>query len=104
MVIWWAVEFIIMHTKVKIVRNLDSITFSSKHTKTLSLLKVQVNGSKGIDLFQLYSNTLSHPKLTALSIYIYCLKTVHIFNDRHNLKIIKLENFFAEIDVFNTVT
>jgi len=28
---------------------------------------------------------------------------MHVFNDRHNLKIIKLENFFIEIDVFNTV-
>ena len=73
-----------------------------KHTKALSLLKLQVTVVRDFFIY-LYSNKLSHPKLTTLSIYRYGLKTVHVFDDRHNFKMIKLEIFFAENDVFNTV-
>ena len=75
-----------------------------KHTKALSLLKLQVTVVRESFCFNCtQTNSPIQNSPLFLYIYIYGLKTVHVFDDRHNFKMIKLEIFFAEIDVFNTV-
>lgn len=74
-----------------------------KQTRVLSLSNLHAN-SRGVNLLQLPPNTFSHPKLAALFLHLYDLKTAHAFNECHNLKILKLEKIFAdEVDVFNTL-
>ncbi|CAE5963263.1 unnamed protein product [Arabidopsis arenosa] len=79
-----------------------------KHTKALSLfnlihlLHLHGNGKRS-NVLQLSPNTFSHPSLSTLFLHGYDLETPHAFNECNNLKILKLERIFAEVDVFNTV-
>ncbi|KAG7586119.1 F-box domain [Arabidopsis thaliana x Arabidopsis arenosa] len=74
-----------------------------KQTRALALSNIHCNYGKGANILRLSPNTFSHPRLTTLFLHRYELKTANAFKTCHNLKILKLENMFAEVNVFNSV-
>ncbi|XP_010511668.1 PREDICTED: putative F-box protein At1g67390 [Camelina sativa] len=73
-----------------------------KQTKAISLSNHHGNGT-GTNPLQLSPNIFSHPRLKTLFLYRYDLKTANAFNNCYNLKVLKFEKIFAEVDVFNKI-
>ncbi|XP_010511667.1 PREDICTED: putative F-box protein At1g67390 [Camelina sativa] len=73
-----------------------------KQTKAIALSNRHGNGTETNRLL-LSVNLFSHPRLKTVFLYRYNLKTANAFNNCYNLKILKLEKIYAEVNVFNRI-
>ncbi|XP_006300346.2 putative F-box protein At1g67390 [Capsella rubella] len=73
-----------------------------KETKALSLSNCHGDGTRSNQLL-LSPGLFSHPNFETLFLYRYGFKSAEAFNNCHNLRILKLETIYAEVDVFNQV-